>query len=370
MAQGKTRGRLFIAAPDIAAGDAVGNHCLGLGKAAKRMGYDVRLHARSYKVENVAINPLEALMSEIRAEDTLLLSYSIYEPLLVELLECNAYKIAYFHGITPPQLLQLYDPVTADLCRAGLAQIDQLAKCNRIVSNSSASAEVLKSYGIAQTVTVLPPFTQDCTTISHKLRTPAASEVRNDRSRPVRLLMVGRVVPHKNIEAGIRGVSLLRRTGMRVELDIVGSTPCPDYLGALEEVVADSNLGDAVHFRGHVSDEERNTIYRTSDILLHCSRHEGFCIPLFEAMQIGLPIVVSPETAATGTSDSTIHLVADGPDEICEKIMDWSQYPESSLARVSSGIKKARQLFDAISDKHLQSALFSKGKVGESCAKS
>ena len=56
---------------------------------------------------------------------------------------------------------------------------------------------------------------------------------------------------------------------------------------------------------GSVSDEALAAYYATSDVFVCASEHEGFCVPIVEAMGFGLPVVAFdagavPETAGTG----------------------------------------------------------------------
>jgi glycosyltransferase involved in cell wall biosynthesis len=54
-------------------------------------------------------------------------------------------------------------------------------------------------------------------------------------------------------------------------------------------------LEQAVTFRGHVSDDELAAAFAQADVLVVPSVHEGFCVPLVEAMAVGLPVVASQD---------------------------------------------------------------------------
>ncbi len=55
--------------------------------------------------------------------------------------------------------------------------------------------------------------------------------------------------------------------------------------------MADLGLTDAVTFGGHASDAALSRAYLQADVLVVTSEHEGFCVPVVEAMSVGLPIV-------------------------------------------------------------------------------
>ena len=54
-------------------------------------------------------------------------------------------------------------------------------------------------------------------------------------------------------------------------------------------------------FTGHVSDSEKDAYYRDADVFLCLSEHEGFCVPLLEAMHYGIPIIAYKSSAVTET---------------------------------------------------------------------
>jgi glycosyltransferase involved in cell wall biosynthesis len=351
--------RLFVAAPDIADGDAVGNHCLGIGKAGQRLGYEVKFFARSHKTDQAKVHPIEELPALARPEDCLFLSYSIYEPILLDLLNCQAWKVAYFHGVTPAELLEPYDRITADLCRAAINQLGQLNRCDRMLSNSQLSASVLKRHGVSKPVTIIPPFTQDIRLVVPTRPSSVKKAWNANQDQFPNLLMVGRVVPHKNIEEAIEAVGLLIRSGIQVQLEIVGSTPCTEYLRSLKALVNRNSLQTAVKFLGYLSEEEKSNCYQRADIFIQCSQHEGFCVPLFEAMQCGLPLLLSPEAAATGTADSSIHIIAKGAPTLRDRIAELLSNPEEWTLRSERGIQRARDLFELVVDRNLK-PLFSR----------
>ncbi len=74
-------------------------------------------------------------------------------------------------------------------------------------------------------------------------------------------------------------------------LDVVGRPVVPTYTAALHRYIDEMGLHDAVTFTGAVSDEELVAAMARADVLVVTSRHEGFGVPLLEAMSLGLPVV-------------------------------------------------------------------------------
>ena len=83
----------------------------------------------------------------------------------------------------------------------------------------------------------------------------------------------------------------------------MGSPLGETYEPALRAFVAELGLVDAVNLAGSVTGAELEAYYRAADVFVIASDHEGFCVPLGEAMGHGVPIVAYgvaavPETVA------------------------------------------------------------------------
>ena len=76
-------------------------------------------------------------------------------------------------------------------------------------------------------------------------------------------------------------------------LEVVGRPVVPSYTAALHRFVAELGLRDAVHFAGSVSDHALVEVMAGSDVLVVTSAHEGFGVPVLEAMTFGLPVVAN-----------------------------------------------------------------------------
>ena len=80
-------------------------------------------------------------------------------------------------------------------------------------------------------------------------------------------------------------------------LEIVGRPATGSYVRALHRYVAELGLDDAVSFTGHASDAAVADAYAHADVLVVTSEHEGFGVPVVEAMAAGLPIVAFDQGA-------------------------------------------------------------------------
>ena len=119
-------------------------------------------------------------------------------------------------------------------------------------------------------------------------------------------LFVGRVTPSKAQHDLIKALAFYRQIyDPNARLHLVGTWMGDDYPRALERFARRIGLGDAVRLPGSVSPEALAAYYSCSDVFVCTSEHEGFCVPIVEAMNFGLPVVAFdagavPDTAGTG----------------------------------------------------------------------
>jgi len=280
-----------ICATDIFEGDAVGNHCHGIFRMLIRCGFSPKMYAKNYASNSIDIFPVTKLFEEIHADDLLILSYSIYDPYFENFskLQCN--KICYFHGVTSPDLLREFDPQTADLCLRSFEQIKKFSIFNKVIVNSLFTKKSLSNYVDESKIDVIPPVFMDMPVFNQR------NEVRK-RLNKFNLLMVGRVVPHKNIELGIEIVKELQSSGKNTLLTIVGGIENYKYFKYLINLGNKLDVLENIIFLGAIHEVGLFDIFRRTNLLLSTSKHEGFCVPVLEALYFGITPLVLKGTAA------------------------------------------------------------------------
>jgi glycosyltransferase involved in cell wall biosynthesis len=95
------------------------------------------------------------------------------------------------------------------------------------------------------------------------------------------------------------------------------------YRSALARYSRELNLDRSSLF-GWVSDEQLAALYRRADLFVTCSEHEGFCVPLLEAMAWDVPVVARRFAAVPETLGDAGVLVDpdDGPLVLAEAMHD------------------------------------------------
>lgn len=118
------------------------------------------------------------------------------------------------------------------------------------------------------------------------------------RTRPARLLFVGRLIPEKGLWEAVEAVRILRDRGLEANLDIAGWEARSDpIVEALRRHIRGLDVEDRVRFVGYVpAGPPLAEVYRQADVYLLPSHGdgEGFPRTVFEAMGAGVPVVTTP----------------------------------------------------------------------------
>lgn len=142
---------------------------------------------------------------------------------------------------------------------------------------------------------------------------------RSDRSGPVRLLFVGRLVRTKGVREAIRAMA--ETTDLPVRLDVVGDGP---DRGICQAMIADLNLGDRVTMHGWQSRPEVARFYSEADVFVFPSYREpgGNVAP--EAMGYSLPLIVVDRggPGAATTDDCAIRLAVTTPEALTRDVAE------------------------------------------------
>ena len=113
---------------------------------------------------------------------------------------------------------------------------------------------------------------------------------------------MGRIVPSKGQHELVKALWAYRRLyDPAARLHLVGGSSSFAYLKALRGFVAELGLADAVRITGDVSDAALAAYFAAADAYLSLSVHEGFGVPLVEAMAAGVPVVARDVGAVAET---------------------------------------------------------------------
>jgi glycosyltransferase involved in cell wall biosynthesis len=203
-----------------------------------------------------------------------------------------------YHNITPATFFDPWEPHIAAELDHGRRQLSRLANRARLgMADSTFNASELRELGLDDVV--VSPILFDPTANVVEAPAPTLERVRDRTSGGATWLFVGRLAPNK-AQHDIVG-SFAAAADVSTHLVLVGASSSPSYEAALRALIDQLGLTDRVHLVGSVPDEELAAWYRTADVFVCLSDHEGFCVPLLEAMYHRLPIVAFDAGAVTET---------------------------------------------------------------------
>ncbi len=284
-----------------ARGDAITQIAANTKDLLRRRGVsDVFAHHLDDSAHGLA-RPLSELPESRSSDDALLLRLSIGDEALEEVVASRSDRlIVGYHNISPPELFEELDPGFAALLQRGRTFASDIApRAIGAYADSTFNADDLMSLGFRD-VDVVPPLL-DPFRLS-RLEPDVGFLVEIERRAPAELvLFVGQLLPHKRPELLISAHHLLTSHHRPdAALVIVGSPRFPSYFRQLANYSSALNL-PRVWFTGPLSDRQLAELYRRADVFVTASAHEGFCVPITEAMAASVPVVASvagaiPET--------------------------------------------------------------------------
>ena len=284
--------------PTISPGDAVSNNILGLREILVENGYRSDIYAEHIhaKLKN-KVRPV----SKYRGGTSNILFYHFAFAgmgFTDSIIKFPDTKILVYHNITPAEFFYNYDNQSYFGCKKGR---DELAKISKFfdlgIGVSSYNQQELEEIGFKNTA-VLPIFIDT----SVKSVTDPKLDFELSNNGKIKLLFVGRIAPNKRQEDIVKVFYLYNRyINSNSQLFIVGSEHTLKYVEQLKNLVSDLGLSKDVVFSGHVSQEALNSYYNNADVFLCMSEHEGFCVPLLEAMRYGVPIIAYESSAVPET---------------------------------------------------------------------
>jgi glycosyltransferase involved in cell wall biosynthesis len=200
-------------------------------------------------------------------------------------------RVLQYHNITPAAFFAPYDPQLFRLAALGRQELRSLAgRVDLALGDSEFNRQELEELGFARTGVM--PIAVDIERLTGAPRRPALEKILSDGH--INILFVGRIVPNKRIEDHIRLAEVYKRyIDSYYRFIFVGRYDgVPRYYAQVRALVAELQmLPDRFWFTGPVPDEDLAAFYRWADVYVSLSEHEGFCVPLVEAMASDVPVL-------------------------------------------------------------------------------
>ncbi len=281
----------------ISYGDAVSNDVLALHNAMRQKGYDTMIYAENVD-ERLLSSSVKRIkkMQKISDEDVIIYHLSTGTKLNYALPKYKGRKILIYHNITPCEFFKGYNEGARKLCKEGQEGLEFLAdKVEYCIADSEYNKQDLINAGYKCKIDVLPiliPF-------SDYEKKPSAKVIQKyENEHYVNILFTGRISPNKKQEDVIKAFYMYQKYyNCKARLFLVGSyRGMETYYAKLKEYVKQLGVKN-VYFTGHIKFDEILAYYQLADVFLCMSEHEGFCVPLVEAMKFDIPIVAYDSSA-------------------------------------------------------------------------
>lgn len=248
------------------------------------------------------------------------------------------FKVLVYHNITPPQFF----PEDSPLRRAVVLGREMLAGWTTLfdgaIGDSECNSQELRALGFPRAQTL--PLLVD---LERLLSQPWDADLVKRHQNRFTLLFVGRLVENKCQHQLIEALHCLGPCLHRpVELILVGGTESSVYRQRLERLIVQYQLQERVILAGKVSEPELYGYYRAANLYLSLSEHEGFGMPLIEAMVFDVPVFAyaAPGTAIAETLGTGGRLF---PDPSPERIARAIEHLAGSPAERSRLVQSQRQ---------------------------
>jgi L-malate glycosyltransferase len=289
--------------PSLASRDAIGGHVVHLRDLLRTRGYQSDIYYGNATPDRLDFGfPVSRLNDRSSTGRVLLYQLSIGSGVADVFRGRSERKFVNYHNITPADLLEAWVPAVGEEVRWGRAQLRDLAPITEFaIADSVFNERELQTAGYRSTTTV--PLLIDLDGFAGLPDPAVAAHMADQRAGGgADLLFVGKVSPHKGQHDLVKALAAYRRLyDPKARLHLIGGAISDDYRVALERFAKELDLVDAVKIAGSVTHEELIAYYASSDAFVCLSNHEGFCVPLLEAMYHRLPIVAYANTAVPET---------------------------------------------------------------------
>ncbi len=272
--------------------DAVGEHVLAIQSLLAGAGVPSRIYVDRADPETAALTrPYRAYEDDAVPGDVLVYQFATGSEIAGWLLGRSEPLVVNYHGVTPPDHFTAWNNSIVRLQAACLAQLTLLAPRSALgIATSMMTARELEATGYRRT-TVVPVLAA-----SRRLGEPDAAmlaDLRTTDGDGVRTwLSVGRLAPNKAHHQVVAALFAHHMGGGHpTRFLIVGAPTEPHYASALQRYAALLGLSGAVRLLSGLSDRELAACYEVADVLVLVSDHEGFGVPLVEAMRQRVPVV-------------------------------------------------------------------------------
>lgn len=320
-------------------GDAIGDSARRVRTLLRQLGHESNIYALTVD-EDLRGDVHPFVDPRAHQGDLTIFHYALPSVMTDAFMRLPHGRVLQYHNVTPPHFFASYDANIFRLAALGRAEVQRLVgHTDAALGDSEFNRQELEGFGFSNTGVF--PIAVDIERMRHSPPRPALEAMLADGA--MNFLFVGRIVPNKKIEDHIRLAEHYKRyVDTEYRFLFVGKTDgVPRYYHAMRALAAEYRIpDDRLVFTGPVSDEDLVTYYRMADVYISLSEHEGFCVPLVEAMAADVPVLAFASTAVPDTLGGAGLQFAPKDLEFAAEALGELAYNEDLRARVIDGQRR------------------------------
>lgn len=340
--------------PTVSFGDAVSNDARAIADVIEEMGYKTAIYAENIdqRIKDKRVCKISKL-KKLGKNDIVIFNHSTGTDLCYTLPKLSGRKMMIYHNITPPEFFRPYSAAATRLTKFGYEGTKFLSdKIEYVMPVSEYNASDLRRMGYKCdmfTRPILIPFEDYAKEPDPQVLAKYSGDGYTN------IVFVGRIAPNKKQEDLIAAFSYYKKhINPKSRLIIVGSSGGMErYADSLKAYVKALKTEDII-FTGHISFPSILAYYRLADVFLCMSEHEGFCVPLVEAMYFDTPIIAYDSSAIADTLGGSGILINDKDPVFVSMIIDRLVKDDALRNRV---IEKQRQRLSDFSYENMKARL-------------
>ena len=286
--------------PAAHCGDAVGDSARRVRRLLRARGHDSDIYALTIDDDvREEVRPFSD--PKARQGDVTILHFAIASPMSEALASLPAGRVIQYHNITPAHFFAGYDAESVALVTRGRRELAGLAgRVDLALGDSEYNRHELEALGFPETAVF--PIAVNTARLTEAPPRPALERVLRDGL--TNILFVGRIAPNKKLEDHLRLAEHYKRyiDPFHRFIFVGRQDACPRYYAMLRALMTEYRMTtERFWFVGPVPDADLAVFYRTASVYVSLSEHEGFCVPLLEAMATGVPVLAYASTAVPET---------------------------------------------------------------------
>lgn len=252
-----------------------------------------------------------AVDAHFKSSDLIIFHFGIYCPLfnLLPVTPNNAKRMVVFHNITPKKFTHSEQHALID---KSFKQLSNITLADHVICDSQTNLDILREASIQTPASILPLAV-------HNTK-PAPDTKPSFVDKVIRIAFIGRFVLSKGPNDLLEAFSRLLQHQIlpTIEITMIGNLSFSDTIlvseirDTINKLHSYHNHCIKIHINANASDDDKNKTLQNADLFILPTYHEGFCIPILEALANGCKVITYDNSNTPSVSGGLAKLVPTG----------------------------------------------------------